>query len=99
MKKGLVGLGIMMMAASVYLFPLFQDIVYWALMEIFGSFFRATLALYAITSAGFVAGLGLAAKNFPLGPLSFMKNPVFILAVLLAAAAMLYVLYRTPLGG
>lgn len=99
MKRTLVGLGLFLIVTGVYFLPFMNDIVIWALMEIFGSYWNGILALYAITIAMIFAGIGLAAKNFPLGPLSFMRHPGFIIAVLLGAAAMLYILYKTPLGG
>jgi hypothetical protein len=94
MKRTLVGVGMLLIITGVYFLPFLNDIVIFFLMEAFGSYWSGILALYTITLSMIVVGIGLAAKNFPLGPLTFVKHPAFIIAVLLGAAAMLYVLWK-----
>lgn len=91
-KINLAGVGLLMFFAGLYFFPAGMDFLYWTFIQIYGDFFMATLALYALSVLLMAVGISIASHQINLGFLNFIKSPLFMMIVIVVTVGMMVVL-------
>ncbi len=91
-KINLTGVGLLLFFAGLYFFPAGMDFLYYVFIQIYGDFFIATIALYALSVLLMAVGISLASFKRNLGFLNFIKSPLFMIIVIVVTVGMMFVL-------
>ncbi len=91
-KVNIAGIGLILFFAGLYFFPAGMDFLYFVFMSIYGDFWRATVALYAMSILLMAVGIAIASHKLNLGPLNLIKSPVFMILVVVVTLGTMFVM-------